>query len=76
MKRPLRFASVAALAALALAWSACNLQAGVLPLYSWESGLEGWSAANATLAKVHEAAAAPTAKCGACEIHNTGNTVK
>jgi hypothetical protein len=50
MKRPLRFASVAALAALALAWSACNLQAGVLPLYSWESGLEGWSAANATLA--------------------------
>lgn len=50
MKKPLRFASVAALAVLASALSACNLQAGVLPLYSWESGLEGWSAANATLA--------------------------
>lgn len=50
MKRPLRFATVAALAVLASALSTCNLQAGVLPLYSWESGLEGWSAANATLA--------------------------
>ena len=49
MKRPLRFASVAVLTALASALTASNLQAGVLPLYSWESGLEGWSAANATL---------------------------
>ena len=48
MIRTIRFAALTVLAVGAI--SAGQLHAGVLPLYSWESGLEGWSAANATLA--------------------------
>ncbi|MDZ7927300.1 MAG: hypothetical protein U5L46_09525 [Agrobacterium sp.] len=40
MKRSLRFATVAALAALTSELTAGDLHAGSLPLYSWESGLE------------------------------------
>ena len=49
MLRTLRSANIALLTAMATVLTTGNVMAGSAMLYSWEGGLEGWTAANATL---------------------------